>query len=134
MSKLTCTCDLQGVQAVLELAHHSCGQWVGAIDLLEQQISGLAAALEVLRVTALNQKQKGEATKPVLMVLERTIADLQAQLAGEQKSHQLTQVGTVASVLVTAAPASDMPPCLLSECHSQKCSTQNAWRQMRQQA
>ena len=85
---------MQRVHAMLEAAHHSCGSWVTMVDSLEQGISGLSAALGLLRVMALNQKQKGEATKPVVAVLESTIADLQAQLAGEQKSHQLTQVCT----------------------------------------
>lgn len=93
---MTCACDLcpclQRVHALLEAAHHSCGSWVTMADMVEQGISGLSAALGVLRVTPLNQKQKGEATRPVLLGLEKTVADLQAQLAGEQKSHQLTQV------------------------------------------
>ncbi len=63
-------------------------------ELLEQQITGLNGDIEVLRVTALAQKQKGEATKPGLVLLERAVADLQAQLAGEQKSHKLTQVSS----------------------------------------
>lgn len=83
---------LQRVHAMLDAARHSCGGWVAMVDQLEQAISGLSAALGLLRVAALNQKQKGEATKPVVLVLEKTIEDLQAQLAGEQKSHQLTQV------------------------------------------
>lgn len=94
---------LQRMHALLGAAHHSCGSWVAMVDLIEQGIAGLSAALGVLRVTALNQKQKGEATKPMLAMLEQTIADLQAQLAGEQKSHQLTQV-----CLTVCASATDI--------------------------
>ena len=83
---------LQSVHALLEETRHSCNQWTQLSESVEQQISGLHDSVEVLRVAALAQKQKGEASKPTLAVLERSIADLQAQLAGEQKSHQLTQV------------------------------------------
>ena len=82
----------QDVSAVLEDVGHSCGRWTQLAELLEQKITGLNRDIEVLRVTALAQKQKGEATKPALVLLERAVADLQAQLAGEQKSHKLTQV------------------------------------------
>ena len=83
---------LQGVHAVLEEASHSCNHWTQLSESVEQQVTGLNGSIEVLRVTALAQKQKGEAGKPALALLERTVADLQAQLAGEQKSHRLTQV------------------------------------------
>jgi len=79
------------VNAVLEDVSHSCDRWTQLSELLEQQITGLNGHIEVLRVTALVQKQKGEASKPALVLLERAVADLQAQLAGEQKSHKLTQ-------------------------------------------
>ena len=83
---------LQRVHAALEEASQSCNQWTQLSESVEQRVAGLHDSIEVLRVTALAQKQKGEASKPALVVLERTIADLQAQLAGEKKSHQLTQV------------------------------------------
>lgn len=86
------TCVLQGAHAVLEESSHSCNQWTQLSESVEQQITGLNSSIEVLRVTALAQKQKGEGAKPALALLERTVADLQAQLAGEQKSHRLTQV------------------------------------------
>jgi len=79
------------VNAVLEDVSHSCDRWTQLSELLEQQITGLNGHIEVLRVTALVQKQKGEASKPALVLLERAVADLQAQLAAEQKSHKLTQ-------------------------------------------
>ena len=82
----------QSVRAVLEKASQSCNQWTQLSESIEQRVAGLHDSVEVLRVTALAQKQKGEASKPALVVLERTIADLQAQLGGEKKSHQLTQV------------------------------------------
>lgn len=83
---------LQSVHAVLEEANQSCNQWTQLSESVEQRVAGLHDSVEVLRVTALAEKQKGEASKPAVVVLERTIADLQAQLAGEKKSHQLTQV------------------------------------------
>lgn len=83
---------LQKVHVVLEEASQSCNQWTQLSESVEQRVAGLHDSVETLRVTALAQKQKGEASKPALVVLEQTIADLQAQLAGERKSHQLTQV------------------------------------------
>ena len=77
---------------MLEKARQSCNQWTQLAESVEQRVAGLHDSVEVLRATALAQKQKGEASKPALVVLERTIADLQAQLGGEKKSHQLTQV------------------------------------------
>lgn len=77
---------------MLEGVSHSCNHWTQLSDSVEQQVSGLHDRVEVLRVTALAQKQKGDASKPALAVLERRMADLQAQLAAEKKSHQLTQV------------------------------------------
>lgn len=83
---------LQSVHAVLEEASQSCNQWTQLSESVEQRVTGLHNSIEVLRVTALAERQKGEASKPALVVLERTLADLQAQLAGEKTSHQLTQV------------------------------------------
>lgn len=83
---------LQSVHAVLEEASQSCNQWTQLSESVEHRVTGLHDSIEVLRVTALAERQKGEASKPALVVLERTLADLQAQLAGEKKSHQLTQV------------------------------------------
>lgn len=77
---------------MLEEASQSCNQWTQLSESVEQRVTGLHDSIEVLRVTALAERQKGEASKPVLVVLERSLADLQAQLAGEKKSHQLTQV------------------------------------------
>ena len=87
---------LQGVNAVLEEASLSSTRWTQLSESIEQQIAQLAGHIEVLRVTALAQKHKGEATKPALVLLECAVADLQAQLAAEQKSHKLTQVGVIA--------------------------------------
>ena len=78
--------------------NHTCNRWTQLSEYLEQQITGLSGHIEVLRVTALAQKQKGEASKPALALLERTVADLQAQLAGEQKSHSLTQASLPCSL------------------------------------
>lgn len=96
---------LQSVHAVLEEVSHSCNRWTQLSDSVEQQVSGLHDRVEVLLVTALAQKQKGDASKPALAVLERSMADLQAQLAAEKKSHQLTQV------LIALAPHIQ-PTCL----------------------
>ena len=85
------------MNAVLEGVSHSCNRWTQLSELLEQQIAGLNGHIEVLRVTALVQKQKGEASKPALVLLERAVVDLQAQLAGEQKSHRLTQASLLCS-------------------------------------
>ena len=79
---------------MLEEVSHSCNHWTQLSESVEQQVTGLHDRVEVLRVTALAQKQKGDASKPALAGLERSLADLQAQLAAEQKSHQLTQVLT----------------------------------------
>ena len=91
------------MHAILEEVSHSCNEWTQLSEYIEQQVTGLNGSIEVLRVTALAQKQKGEASKPALVLLERTVADLQAQLAGEQKSHRLTQV---------------LPTCLDSHSHT----------------
>lgn len=82
---------------MLEEASQSCNQWTQLSESVEQRVTGLHDSIEVLRVTALAEKQKGEASKPALVVLERSLADLQAQLAGEKKSHQLTQVHSLST-------------------------------------
>lgn len=79
---------------MLEEVSHSCNQWTQLSESVEQQVTGLHDRVEVLRVTALAQKQKGDPSKPAMALLERGMADLQAQLAAEQKSHRLTQVLT----------------------------------------
>ena len=88
------TVIMQGVHSMLADVVHNSSQWTALSEALEQQMAAVAGHVEVMRVACVAQKKKGEAGKPAVALLERAVADLQAQLTAEQKSHRLTQVST----------------------------------------